>query len=114
MAARKIRVDPETVGEIVQLSDQRLRWVVVLPLVLLFIVLNVFVAKIVLELLAVESEHIGMMLKLVAEGKAPKELVAEYPRVLSSGVIISLVGGTVVQTGAAMYAIARNLFPGRG
>lgn len=106
-------LDPASVGVIVQLSDQRLRWFFVLPLVALFLFLNVFVAVTVWKLIAVDSSQLDQLLNMVQEHEAPAEVLTEYPRVVSAEVVMSLIGGTVVQTGAALFVVAQNLFPRR-
>lgn len=90
----KLELDP--VSAVRQRHKQNLRWALFVPLMILFTLLNVFVGYVVLKLIANDATF--------AQGGTA------YTQVVTSEVVISMVGGTVVQTGAALYSVARYLF----
>lgn len=82
-----------------EIWDIRLRAVFGFGLIVLFFLLNIAVLWMVYRLMETDRE-------LLEAGT-----VESGDRVVSSKVLISLIGATVVQVGAAAVAITRYLFP---
>ena len=75
------------------------RWVLLGAIVAIFIVLNYMVISMVGEAFEVDRQLLT-------------DKTATVPQFVTKEVLMSLIGATVIQVGAAVYAIVKFLFPG--
>lgn len=83
-------------------ADIRLRAIMVLVVSAIFVWLNWQIVELVKEALVHD--------RLMMSGKAP---IPAADRLITSNVVMALIGATVVQTGAGFIAITSYLFPKR-
>lgn len=103
-----VELNVSGVGPILQ-ADW-MRWVFFLLILIPFAGLNVFVGWTTWFLVTADEAQFDRLLALAEKNPEACDALTTYSRVVTSKVVMSLIAGTVLQTGAAVICIGKALF----
>ncbi len=96
LAVQAVKEFPSPHGEV---TKGRQRWVMLVVIIVLFVSLNTAVMWLIYRAIGIDVAFIAVHPDLADR------------RIITSAVVQTLIGSTVVQTGAVTWAMARYLFP---